>query len=214
MIKIHPSSLGLIMTEPKKKEDVLSVGAKTYIKKLAKEFVYGYKESIQSKYLDKGNAVESESIALYNSVFGTSHIKNTERRENEYLCGECDIDTGEKIIDVKSSWSLSTFPCFTEDASNKDYEWQVRAYMILWDRDYAEVAHCMVSTPDELIRYEPLDIHLVDGIEESLRVTVVKYQRDIELDSAIEIKCKAAQEYFNEMIDKIATEHNYGKAKQ
>jgi len=42
------------MTEPKSKSEVLSQGAKTYIKSLAKEFVYGFNEVVTSKYMDKG----------------------------------------------------------------------------------------------------------------------------------------------------------------
>lgn len=209
MLKIRASQLGLIMTEPKSKSEVLSVGAKTYIKKLAKEFVYGYDEVITSKYMDKGIQVEDESIALYNRVFLTDYSKNTERKTNDWITGECDIFTGSKVIDIKSSWSLATFPCFKEDASDKQYEWQLRAYMMLWNCNEAELAYCMVSTPDELIKYEQIDMHLVDGIDESLRVTVNRFQRDLELEELIKTKCTSAQIYFNQLCDQIASEHNY-----
>lgn len=209
MLKIRASSLGLIMTEPKSKTESLSVGAKTYIKKLAKEFVYGFEESISSKYTDKGIQVENESIALYNRVFLTEHAKNTERKTNDWITGECDIFTGSKVIDIKSSWSLATFPCFKEDATDKQYEYQLRAYMMLWDCNEAELAYCMVSTPDDLIKYEQIDMHLVDGIDEALRVTVNKFERDLELEELIKTKCTAAQIYFNQLCDQIASEHNY-----
>lgn len=209
MLKIRASQLGLIMTEPKSKSEVLSVGAKTYIKKLAKEFVYGYDEVITSKYMDKGIQVEDESIALYNRVFLTDYSKNTERKTNDWITGECDIFTGSKVIDIKSSWSLATFPCFKEDATDKQYEWQLRAYMMLWNCNEAELAYCMVSTPDELIKYEQIDMHLVDGIDESLRVTVNRFQRDLELEELIKTKCTSAQIYFNQLCDQIASEHNY-----
>lgn len=209
MLKIRASQLGLIMTEPKSKSEVLSVGAKTYIKKLAKEFVYGYDEVITSKYMDKGIQVEDESIALYNRVFLTDYSKNTERKTNDWITGECDIFTGSKVIDIKSSWSLATFPCFKEDASDKQYEWQLRAYMMLWNCNEAELAYCMVSTPDELIKYEQIDMHLVDWIDEALRVTVNKFERDLELEELIKTKCTSAQIYFNQLCDQIASEHNY-----
>ena len=209
MLKIRASQLGLIMTEPKSKTEVLSVGAKTYINKLAKEFVYGYDEVITSKYIDKGIQVEDESIELYNRVFLTDYSKNTERKTNDWITGECDIFTGSKVIDIKSSWSLATFPCFKEDATDKQYEWQLRAYMMLWNCNEAELAYCMVSTPDELIKYEQIDMHLVDGIDESLRVTVNKFERDIELEELIKTKCTSAQIYFNQLCDQIASEHNY-----
>lgn len=209
MLRIRCSSLGLIMTAPKDKTQILSVGAKTYLKKLAKEFVYGFEEEVTSKYMEKGLLVEDESIGLYNRVFGTNYKKNPERKTNDWITGECDIDTGIKIVDAKSCWSLATFPCLKEDAYDKDYEWQLRGYMMLWDRERAELSYMMVSTPDELIRYEQIDLHYVDAIDESLRVTTVEFSRDRDLEELIKVKCNAAQLYFNALVDQIANEHNY-----
>lgn len=209
MLRIRASSLGLIMTEPKLKTETLSAGAKTYIKKLAREFVYNFEEDISSKYMDKGIIVEDASIALYNSVFFTDYKKNTERKTNEWVTGECDIFTGKKIIDIKSSWSLATFPCISEDGIDKGYEWQGRAYMMLWDCDEFENAYCMVNTPEELLRYDQEDLHYVDNIDESLRVTITPYKRDLELEEKIKVKCEAAQQYFNEVLEQIAQDHNH-----
>lgn len=209
MLKIRASSLGLIMTEPKLKTEILSVGAKTYIKNLAREFVYNFEEDISSKYMDKGIIVEDAAIALYNRVFFTDYKKNEERKTNDWITGECDIYTGKKIIDIKSSWSLATFPVLSEDGIDKQYEWQGRAYMMLWDCDYFENAYCMVSTPEELLRYDQEDLHYVDNIDESLRVTITPYERDLKLEEQIIIKCEAAQNYFNEVLERIALDHNH-----
>jgi hypothetical protein len=209
MLKIRASSLGLIMTEPKLKTEVLSVGAKTYIKKLAREFVYKFEEDISSKYMDKGSIVEDAAIALYNRVFFTDYKKNEERKTNDWITGECDIYTGKKIIDIKSSWSLATFPVLSEDGIDKQYEWQGRAYMMLWNCDYFENAYCMVSTPEELLRYDQEELHYVDNIDESLRVTITPYERDLKLEEQIIIKCEAAQNYFNEVLERIAQDHNH-----
>jgi hypothetical protein len=195
------------MTEPKSKDEVLSVGAKTYVEDLASEFVYGYTKLISSKEMDKGIIVENASIALLNDVMFTSYAKNTERKTNDWLTGECDIDTGSKIIDIKSSWSLPTFPATVRAGRNKDYEWQLRGYMMLWDREEAEIAYCMVTTPDELIRFEPTEIHYVDHIDPALRVTRVPYQRDKALEEKIKAKIEAARSYFDEVVELIATEH-------
>lgn len=66
---IRCSSLAKIMTEPKTKaEGILSKGAKTYLTGLAKEVVYGYREEISSKAMEKGTRCEQDSIDLYNSV--------------------------------------------------------------------------------------------------------------------------------------------------
>lgn len=207
MFRIRCSSLSKIMTEPKSKDEVLSVGAKTYVEDLASEFVYGYVKTFNSKECDKGLIVEDPSIALLNEVLFTSYVKNTERKTNDWLTGECDIDTGEKIIDIKSPWSLATFPATVRAGRDKDYEWQLRGYMMLWNRDLAEIAYCMVTTPDELIRFEPTDIHYVDHIDPTLRVTRVPYVRDLVLEDKIKVKVDACRKYFAEVVDLIAEEH-------
>jgi len=207
MIKIRASALGDLMTDPKEKTEILSKGAKTFLDKMAKEFVYGFNEVISGKYMEKGVIVEDQSIYLYNSVFFTDYKKNTERKTNDWLTGECDIFTGSKIIDIKSSWSLSTFPATSEDGIDKGYEWQIRAYMMLWDVEEAEVAYCMVSTPDELIKFEQEELHFVDHIPEHLRVTVISYKRDKELEDKIKIKVGAAREYLENKVKQINQQH-------
>jgi hypothetical protein len=185
----------------------LSEGAKTYLDDLAKEFLYSYHDVVSSKYTDKGNIVEADSIELYNERFGTFYSKNGERRENDYISGECDIYTGRKIIDVKSSWSVKTFPVVAEDAHKPEYEWQVRGYMWLWDVEEAEVAYCLVDTPDELIGYENIELHEFSRLPLELRVTSVRYQRDRALEEKIARKVTAARAYLAARIERVRLEH-------
>lgn len=207
MIRFRASSLSKIMTDPKGKGEVLSAGAKTFVEDLAKQFVYAYEEKVTSKYMEKGTIVEDQSIALINDVFFTDYRKNTERRENEWITGECDIYTGRKIIDVKSPWSLATFPATSAAGQDKDYEWQGRAYMMLWNVDQFEINYCLVNTPDELIGYEDPALHYVDHIDPTLRVTRVPYERDMDLEAKIKEKVEAAREYFTRITETIAEEH-------
>lgn len=203
------SSLADIMTEPKSKSDKLSVGAKTAITKMAKEAVYGYDERITSKPMTKGIQCEDQSIELLNSVLFASHAKNTERKTNEWITGECDIFTGSKIIDIKSSWSLATFPALAEDGENKTYTWQLAAYMWLWDVDSAAIAYCLVSTPEELIGYEDPKLHIVDHIAPELRVTLLHQERDKTMEAKIVEKVEAGREYYRQVIERIANEHTF-----
>lgn len=205
--KFRASAISRIMTEAKAKDELLSVGAKTELEKIAKEFVYGYTSEISSKYTDKGLQVESQSLELYNSVFFTDYAKNTVRRTNDWVTGECDIFTGDKIIDLKSSWSLETFPATSAAGRDKDYEWQGRVYMWLWDVEEFEIAYCMVSTPQELIGYEREEIHYVEAINPLLRVTRVQYARDKALESRIKFKVEAANAYLTTLVKQIAEEH-------
>lgn len=203
------SSLADIMTDPKAKGETLSAGAKTAITKMAKEAVYGYDERISSKPMQKGIQVEDQSIELLNSVLFTSYAKNTERKTNEWITGECDIFTGSKIIDIKSSWSLATFPALAEDGENKTYTWQLAAYMWLWDVDSAAIAYCLVSTPEELIGYEDPKLHIVDHIAPELRVTLLHQERDKTMEARIVEKVEAGREYYRHVIERIANEHTF-----
>lgn len=237
MIRIRASSLGRIMAEPKSIDELLvtpeiaeiqvkkkrtdeekailqslldrslSAGAKTYLEDLAKESVYGYRKIITGREMEKGTIVEDESIELYNSVFFTNYQKNTERKNNEWLTGECDIFAGHKIIDIKSSWSIPTFPATVAAGRDTDYEWQGRAYMMLWDVNEFEIAYCLVNTPDELIGYEDPDLHYVDHINPALRVTVVPYKRDLALEEKIKAKVEAANRYLDAVVERINEEH-------
>ena len=207
-ILFRASALSAIMTDGKGKDE-LSVGAKTYVTKLAKEFVYGYDEKVSSKYMDKGIQVEDESIDLYNAVHLSSYAKNTERRNNDWITGEADIVANDRIIDIKSSWCLTTFPVLADQGRDTGYEWQLRAYMWLWDRPRADIAYCLVSTPEDLIGWENKTLHQVDHINRELRVTVVPYERDVALEDKIKIKVEAARVYYDQVIQEISKQHTY-----
>lgn len=209
MHKFRASSLAEIMTDPKSKEELLSVGGKSAVEKIAKQLIYGYTETVSSKYMDKGIQVEDASIELYNSVMFTRNAKNTERRTNDWITGECDIATPKKITDIKSSWSLATFPVTASQGRDKGYEWQLRAYMMLWDVELAEIAYCMVDTPDELVGWEDVSLHSVGHIPQELRLTLVQYQRDKALEEKIKRKCEAANNYLTAVMSRIADEHTF-----
>ena len=205
---IRASALSAIMTDGKG-VDELSVGAKTYVTKLAKEFIYGYDERVSNKYMDKGIRCEDESINLYNAVKLSSYVKNTERRQNEWITGEADIVATHKIIDIKTSWCLTTFPVLSEQGEDKGYEWQLRAYMMLWDKPYAEIAYCLVSTPDDLIGWDSPGVHQVEHIDRELRVTTVPYERDLDLENKIKVKVEAARVYYEKIIREVSNQHTF-----
>lgn len=207
MIKFRASSLGEIMTDGKSEE--LSVGAKTVITKMAKEAIYGYDEIVTSKYMDKGIQVEDESIELLNRVLFTNYSKNTERRENDWITGEPDIVTHDRIYDIKSSWSLTTFPVTSKQGEDKDYEWQLRSYMWLFDVDQSSLAYCLVPTPEHLIGYESRSYHDVDHITPELRITLVNYERDKKLEEKIKTKVEAARDFYKKIFDEIVNQHRY-----
>jgi len=205
---IRCSSLGKIMTEPKGKGEVLSVGAKTYLNQLAKEKVYGYYSSIESRYLSKGILCEDASIALYNLVNFCDLVKNDERKNNGLIIGECDLFIPNKRgVDIKTAWSLDTFPVLPEDCHDKEYEWQARGYMMLWDLPIWDIAYCLVSTPYELMPEGKEDLHIVDHIAPEMRITSIRYERCEKLEDKIKEKAAAAIEYIEDTIKRIQSCH-------
>jgi hypothetical protein len=202
-MKWRASQIGKLMTNDRSGKN-MGQTAKSYIEQLAKEHFYGYESPIVNRYLDKGINQEIESIQLLNSVRFENYEKNTERIENEWLTGECDILTNEKIIDIKTSWSLDTFPELPEDIDSKEYEFQGRAYMMLYEKHEFELIYCMVSTWDEfLTQYDDKTIHKVDHIDPRFRITSVTFERDFELENQIIERCKLATDYYNERMNKL-----------
>lgn len=211
--RIRCSSLGKIMTEPRTKaEGTLSVGARTYIRSLVAEDIYGVTFEFSSKETEKGIEVEDESIAMLNRVRGLSLTKNTERKTNEWITGEADLFDAERRRghDIKSSWSLKTFPISVADCEDKLYELQMRGYMMLWDADEWSVDYCMVETPERLIGYDPLQLHLVSHIPEHMRITSWTVRRDAAIEERIIEKVKAAREYYHQAVDEFDRTHRAG----
>lgn len=208
--KFRCSSIGKLMTEPKSKsEGPLSVGAKTYIRELAAQEIFGVTFEVSSKAMEKGIQCEQDSIDLLNYVRGMRLKKNTERKTNEFITGEADLFNAELNHghDIKTSWSIATFPISEEGCIDKLYEYQVRGYMMLWDADSWSVDYCLVSTPEDLMRYEPLTLHIVDHIPPEHRITTWLIKRDMEKEAAMVEKIKHARVYFRQVIEEFDRTH-------
>jgi len=222
--KIRCSAIGKIMTNPRSKGEVLSQTTKSYIKELVLEHKYGIRKEINSRYLDKGNMVENESIELTERVLDLDLIvKNESYFENEFICGTPDIIMGDTIIDVKSSWSAHTFPFFHEELPNKDYYYQLQGYLALTGATKGIVAYCLINTPEEIVldeirrtswsRHE-LDVteetemevrqqHEFDHIPEANRVKAYHIERDEDVIQAIYERVNECKIYYNRLWERI-----------
>ncbi len=125
-MKFRASQLGKLMSSPRSKVDRFSKTAESYIITIAKQDFYGYNtDQSTNKYCLKGIHQEQDSIDLLNAVRFESYKKYEHRAENEWLTGSCDIITEDLIIDVKTSWSLETFPATSYELKDlSEYEWQ------------------------------------------------------------------------------------------
>lgn len=215
IILFRASSIGKMMAEPRtKSEGILSVGARTYIRELAQQEILGMDFEVSSKEMQKGIEVEDQSIALLNRVRGLSLVKNTERRNNGFISGECDLydATRKRGHDLKSSWSAKTFPGWVIDCEDKLYEWQMRAYMLLWDADEWEVNYALIDTPERLIGYEPLQMHCFGHIPEHMRLTSWLIKRDADKEALMLTKVIAAREYLAQAIEEFHQSHPAARA--
>lgn len=204
------SSIGKLMTEPKTKaEGILSAGAKTYVRELAQQAIFGVEYEFSSRETEKGIRLEGDAIELLNRVRGLSLTKNVERRTNGYITGECDLfdQVRRRGHDLKVSWSVKTFRAFQEDCADRLYEWQMVGYQSLWDADEWEVNWALLDTPDDLIGYEPLQHHIVSHIPEHHRLTTWIIKRDESKIARIKEKVEAAREYYAQVIAEFDTTH-------
>lgn len=177
----------------------LSKGAITHIRELVDKEILNIPEMEIDTYATlKGNMCEDDSIDLLNLLTFNNYSKNTDRITAHGLTGECDIDDekGDVIIDIKTPLSKKTFKLYLEDVDKKIYEWQLRGYMLLWNRNKAKLAYCLVNTPLELIPpREPWEWHNMDDVPMHLRLTEIEIERDMKLEKEILYKLNEAQRY-------------------
>ena len=204
-MKFRASQLGKLMTSSRTKGEALSQTAKSYIIQKAKEDFFEYKTELTNKYVIKGINQEQDSIDLLNAVRFENYKKYEHRAENEWLTGSCDIITEDLIIDVKTSWSLETFPATSYELKDlSEYEWQGRAYMWLYDRPRFELCYVMVSTADDILSdYDSYAIHKVDHIDPAKRITSIRFERDKELEIQMAEKLIAATEFYKEVLTQL-----------
>lgn len=206
---VRASDLSKMMTNSRSKSEVLSQTTKTWLEDKAKQHFYGYHDDIQNKYFEKGNRCEQDVIDLLNVVEFTKHEKNISRVEKDFLSGTCDLDLDNEIIDIKTAFDLSTFPPFTSTVDKivkaSGYDWQIKAYCILYEKPKGKIAYGLVDTPLDLINdWDNQDLHFVSHIEPSKRIT---YSSDIVLmvedRTAIRDRYVHANAYYKELINEL-----------
>lgn len=159
-IKFRASGIGYLMTEPRSKSETLSETTKSHLVDVYVSEKYGRKKDISNRYIEKGLAVEDDSITLLSRHTKKFHKKNDIRLFNEFIQGEPDLFDGESIekaeliIDIKSSWDIFTFFRTKKDHINKMYWWQLQSYMWLTGAKKSQLVYCLVNTPDTIINDE------------------------------------------------------------
>lgn len=131
----------------------LSETAKKELIKIYVHEVYGRDKEITNRFVEKGLAVEEDSITLLSRVKQKFLVKNETRFTNDYITGEPDVVSPD-LYDTKSCWDLHTFMEHKTKDLKKDYAFQMLGYTELLKKDFGTVAFCLINTPDALIHQE------------------------------------------------------------
>lgn len=211
--KVRCSMLHELMSEPKaktaKEKGEISQTAKNAVRKIARFNLFGYNSFDGNKYTQKGNQLEEQAIKFSGLSRGLALKKNTERRENDFITGECDIYVPSRklIIDTKCSWDIGSHPFFAEEAEEKakelGYDYQMQGYMWLWDCEEAQIDFILFPTPMDLISsYDNSEklIDLVEQIPQEKRITTLTVKRDEEKIEKIQDRLSKAKSYYQRII--------------
>jgi hypothetical protein len=189
----------------------LSAGAITYVHELVDRMVYEYREDLDVKMINKGISCENEAIQFLNENLFTSYSKFPEGRyENEWLRSSgCDIIDNGIVRDIKCPWSKKTHPKRYEDGLDPIYEWQLRAYMMLFDCHTAYLDYVLIDTPPELMGYESESLHDMSNLTYEQRHTSIMYKRDFELENVIKKGVELARIEANIYFETLKKRTNY-----
>lgn len=225
-VKIHASSVGKIMTDPRAKSETLSKTCKSHLLEVAIEQLFHRKKEVFNKAILKGLQVEEDSLTLYSLVKMKAFFKNKEQLSNDFITGTPDIITDYSVTDIKSSYDIFTFFNNRDESElNQNYYWQLQSYMALTGRRVSTLAYCLVNTPELIINDEKrklmwkmnvsdtdesfeaacdeLDkLMIYDDVPQALRVIEITIPRnDTDIERIYE-RVKQCREYMNESFGK------------
>lgn len=140
----------------------LGATAKTYIKDIWLNVMFGFKEPMMSKEVMKGMMTEGKCIDLVSEVDPIEAFRmqttGDDRMNDGMFNGLTDIKYSIEVDfleDIKSAWSLRQFMSIqTLDDIDPNYYAQGQVYMKLYKKSRFKIRYCIVDTPDELIEAE------------------------------------------------------------
>lgn len=151
----------------------LSDTCTSYLREVYQFHKYG-KESVggaqRSVAVQKGNAMESESLMLMSRFYGVTLEKNKIRKNGTHLTGETDafLPDLRASWDAKSAWDMESLLSHVPNPDKPDkklyeesYEFQGQGYMKLYDLDEHHLAYVLVNMPPEMIEWEKEKIRRV-----------------------------------------------------
>lgn len=227
--KESPSQIGRIMTNPRSKSEVLSETCKTRVEEKFIEDQFGVRKSFWSKETNKGLECEIESINFFvkeYDLFGAK--KNDIRFENDSFVGTPDLIFNGVVYDIKTSWSLFTYPMFDDPAviPTKDYMYQLQAYLDLTGLKKAQLVYVLTNATEEMIQDEIyrrcLRAKLIDAtpeleeqvrremtfdhVDNALRVKTFDVEYDPAIIEEIKARIELCEEYYNTLLERVTNQ--------
>jgi hypothetical protein len=185
--KIRASQCWKIMSNAKTKGE-LSQTCKTYLE----SWYSNDNEEIYSKYMDKGNQVESELIDFMAQQLGYGLAeKCRESASNEFMQGSCDVVTIDAIIDVKASYNRNTLHKQVIEGLKDEYYWQMLVYLELYKRDKGIIFHGLMNTPST----DWSDEIVYEDMPENERWIAYQFNYDIDKITAIKERVEMCRAY-------------------
>jgi len=197
IFKCRASALGKLMTSPRSKSETLSQTTKSYLEEWVKEQIYGVKKQINSKYLQKGLALEDQAIEFYSVAMDKDFmIKNLDHFEDDFFTGTPDCMHEGIVYDFKTSWDCFTFPLFDQEP-DMGYYYQLQVYMHLTGLRKAKLVYTLQDTPDYLTHEEPVSYAHVDN---SYRVKEFEIDYDPQVIETAKAKVIECRDYVKELL--------------
>lgn len=195
--KCRASALGKLMTNPRSKSETLSQTTKSYLEEWVKEQIYGVKKQINSKYLQKGLALEDQAIEFYSVAMDKDFmIKNLDHFEDDFFTGTPDCMHEGIVYDFKTSWDCFTFPLFDQEP-DMGYYYQLQVYMHLTGLRKAKLVYTLQDTPDYLTHEEPVSYAHVDN---SYRVKEFEIEYDPMVIETAKARIQECRDYVKELL--------------
>lgn len=220
--KCRASQIGVLLTNDRSGKQ-MGETAKSYCKEWLISEITGKKKEISSKYLDRGNSMESAAIERVAKYYCCELEKNEIKLENEYFTGTYDTATIDRVIDTKVPFDCFTFPFFVS-VIDKDYYAQLQVYMDLTGLRKASLCYCLENGSEEQIEklswkiakdlgkdepdmseWEEAEKQLsYDHLDDKLRIKVYEFEYDEDYIEKAKQRVIEARNYIeNELLTQI-----------
>lgn len=215
------SGLADLIGNPKGRDEVITTTAKSAIRAMVKEDLYGFRSFKGNPATRKGNQLEDMAIDLSGRSRFRQYKKHEGRVNTDIITGECDIlDLKNlEIGDTKCTWDIGSHPFFQDEAKEKvkksGYDIQLHGYFLAYEEWYLKtfgkeirfergfvdfwLFPCPIELTNDWDDREQL-IDMVENIPIQERLTTVIIERNDSVINQIKEKIPHCQKYYEQLL--------------